>query len=78
MAHGTPTVRISRRAAWLLVALAAWSCYVWVSRIWIMAGQDNSTGFFVVHLVLALISIAFGVAAGYIGIRALRRGSDTI
>jgi hypothetical protein len=67
---------ISKRAAWVLIALCAWTLYVWISRIVIMAGQSgNSAGFVVVHTILAVISIAFGVAAGSIGYRALRRGS---
>ncbi len=63
---------MSRRAAWLLIALCAWTLYVWVTRIFIMAGQDHSAGFVVVHVTLALISIAFGLAAGRLGWRALR------
>jgi len=64
---------MSRRAAWLLIALCAWTLYVWISRIVIMAGQHQSAGFVVVHVTLAIISIAFGLAAGRIGWRALRR-----
>jgi len=64
---------ISKRAAWVLIALCAWTLYVWITRIWIIAGQKgNSAGFIVVHTILAIISIAFGVAAGWIGYRALR------
>ena len=55
---------LSRRAAWVLIAVCAWTLYVWITRIFIMAGQDESTGFKVVHGVLAAISIAFGLAAG--------------
>jgi hypothetical protein len=64
--------RLSRRAGWLLLAAGAWTLYVWISRIFIMAGQDESTGFKVVHGVLAAISIAFGIAVGWIGLRRLR------
>jgi len=64
--------RLSRRAAWVLVALCAWTLYVWITRIWIMAGQHNSAGFVVVHVTLAIISIAFGLVAGYFGWRRLR------
>ena len=69
---------MSRRAAWVLIALCAWTLYVWVSRIVIMSGQDESTAFKVVHGILALISIAFGLAAGWIGVRRLRRGADPV
>ena len=61
---GSRPGRLSRRAAWVLVAAGAWTLYVWITRIFIMAGQDESTGFKVVHGVLAVISIAFGLAVG--------------
>jgi hypothetical protein len=64
---------LSRRAAWVLVALCAWTLYVWITRLFIMVGQDESAGFKVVHGILAVISIGFGVAAGVIGVRRLRR-----
>jgi len=63
---------VSKRSARLLVALCAWTLYVWGTRLWIMAHQHNSAGFVVVHVTLALISIAFGLVAGRIGWRALR------
>ena len=69
---------MSRRAAWVLIAVCAWTLYVWISRIVIMSRQDESAGFKVVHGILALISIAFGLAAGWIGYRRLRRGSDPV
>ena len=68
-----PATGASWRAAWVLIAVCAWTLYVWISRIFIMAGQDESTGFKVVHGILAAISIAFGLAAGWIGLRRLRR-----
>jgi hypothetical protein len=63
---------MSRKAAWTLVALCVWTLWVWITRVWIIAGQDQSMGFKVVHTILAIGSIAFGVAAGAIGFRALR------
>ncbi|MGH8976724.1 MAG: hypothetical protein ACRDV7_01520 [Acidimicrobiia bacterium] len=64
---------MSRKAAWVLVALCAWTLYVWISRLFIMAGQDETIAFKVVHAILAVISIAFGLAAGWMGLRRLRR-----
>jgi hypothetical protein len=64
---------MSRRAAWFLVSLCAWTSYVWITRIVIIAGQDQSMGFKVVHDVLGVISIAFGLGAGWLGYRRLRR-----
>jgi hypothetical protein len=72
-AHRTRSLDcVSRRVAWFLIALCAWTLYVWITRVVIIAGQDQSTGFKVVHDTLAAISIAFGLVAGYIGFRALR------
>ncbi len=64
---------MSRRVAWFLIALCAWTLYVWITRLWIMAGQNNSVGFTVVHTTLAVISMAFGIGAGLVGWRALRK-----
>jgi len=68
---------MSRRAAWTLVALCAWTLWVWITRISIIMGQDQSTGFKVVHTILAVGSIAFGLAAGWIGLRRLRSREET-
>jgi hypothetical protein len=64
--------RVPRRVAWFLIALCAWTLYVWITRVVIIAGQDQTLGFKVVHDVLAAISIAFGLGAGFLGWRALR------
>ncbi|MDQ1458000.1 MAG: hypothetical protein QOH28_3620 [Actinomycetota bacterium] len=72
-AHRTLSLdRVPRRVAWFLIALCAWTLYVWITRVVIIAGQDQTLGFKVVHDVLAAISIAFGLGAGFLGWRALR------
>jgi hypothetical protein len=58
---------VNRRQSRILIAAAVWTLYVWISRIVIMSGQDDSTGFKVVHGILAVVSIAFGLAVGKIG-----------
>jgi hypothetical protein len=64
---------VTRTQARILVASAVWTLYVWVSRIFILAGQsDRSTGFKVVHFVLAAVSIAFALAVGWIGLTSIR------
>jgi hypothetical protein len=63
---------MTKRESKILLAAAAWTLYVWISRLVIMAGQDESAGFKVVHGVLALVSIAVAVAIGRIGWRYLR------
>jgi hypothetical protein len=64
--------RVSKRVAWFLIALCAWTLYVWITRVVIITGQDQSLGFKVVHDVLAAISCAFGLGAGFLGVKALR------
>jgi hypothetical protein len=58
---------VTRRQSRILIAAAVWTLYVWISRIVIMSGQDESTGFKVVHGILALVSITFALAIGKIG-----------
>ena len=58
---------MTRRQSRILIAAAVWTLYVWISRIVIMSGQDESAGFKVVHGILALVSIGFALAIGKIG-----------
>ncbi|HEY3238648.1 MAG TPA: hypothetical protein VGL92_03705 [Acidimicrobiia bacterium] len=70
---------MTKRQARILVAAAAWTLYVWISRVVILAGQDESTGFKVVHFVLAAVSIGFALAVGRIGLlywRSSRSGPE--
>ena len=64
---------MTRRQSRILIACAVWTLYVWISRIVIMSGQDNSAGFKIVHGILAAVSIAFGLAVGKIGWDVRRR-----
>ena len=66
---------LSRRHIRILLAASVWTLYVWISRIVIMAGQDESTGFKVVHGILAFVSIGFALAIGKIGLDARRARS---
>lgn len=69
---------MTRRQANLLIVACVWTLYVWITRIFIISGQDESAGFKIVHGVLAAISIAFGLAIGRMGWRARRaRQSST-
>ena len=63
---------MSRRAAWTLIALGAWTLWVWLTFMWIIGHQDHPMGFKVVHGIIAAGSIGFGIAAARIGYRALR------
>jgi hypothetical protein len=54
---------MSRRDALVLRAAAAWTVWVWGTRLWnILGDDDRSMAFKIVHAVLALVSIAFAVA----------------
>ena len=69
---------MTRRQANLLIAACVWTVYVWISFVVIQSRQhDTSVGFKVVHGVLALISIAFGLAVGRLGWRARRSSSSS-
>ena len=63
---------MTRRQSTLLIVAGAWSLYVWISFIVIQTRQHNSAAFKIVHGVLALISIGFGIAVGLVGWRARR------
>ena len=57
----------------LLRAFSVWTIYVWGTRIWnITRDPDTTTSFKVVHAVLAVVSIAFAVAAWIVVSRVTR------
>jgi hypothetical protein len=67
----------TRTRAWVLLAAAAWTIYVWTTRIWnIVSDPAHDAAFKAVHSVLAVISIAFGIAIGVIGWRMRREAAD--
>jgi hypothetical protein len=76
MRSALPRIRslwfVSRRVAWFLIALAVWTLYIWITLVVIIGRQNHPISFKIVHDTLAVISMAFGVGAGFVGIRALR------
>ncbi|HET9441852.1 MAG TPA: hypothetical protein VFO65_00945 [Acidimicrobiales bacterium] len=66
----------------VLRAFAAWTVWVWGTRIWNIVGDDGrSAGFKAVHVVLALVSVAFAVATWVIASRSRPRaatGSEAV
>lgn len=69
---------MSRVDAVILRTAAAWTIFIWVTRIRNILGDDaRSTGFKVVHSVLALVSVAFAVAILAVASRNRRRARDT-
>lgn len=65
---------MSRRDAFVLRAFAGWTVYVWGTRMWnIVRDDERDFAFKAVHMVLALVSVAFAVAAWSIVSRNRRR-----
>jgi hypothetical protein len=65
---------MSLRDAWILRAAAAWTVWVWATRIWNIWGDaDRSAGFKIVHTVLAAVSVGFAIAIWSVA----RRGRRT-
>jgi hypothetical protein len=71
-------MKLSRRWSWFLVAFGVWSWVIWPTFIKNIANDKRSfTGntphaFFVVHLVLTVVSLALGTAIGVLGVKGLR------
>ncbi len=77
---------LSRRVSWFLLAFGVWSWFVWITfvkNLW----KDSSglafddagapTGYFWVHLLLAITSFLLGTAIGVLGLRGLRAARRT-
>jgi small neutral amino acid transporter SnatA (MarC family) len=73
-------MRTLRARSTLLLAAAVWTIWVWATRIWNLLGDPaHGAAFKAVHSLLALVSIAFAVAIGVVGLRMRReaRGIET-
>jgi hypothetical protein len=70
-------MRRTRARSTLLLAAAAWTIWVWVTRIWnILNDPTRDAAFKAVHSLLALVSIAFAVALGVVGLRMRREARE--
>ena len=70
-------MRTLRARSSLLLAAAAWTIWVWVTRIWNILGDPaHDAAFKLVHSLLALVSVAFGIALGVVGLRMRREERD--
>jgi small neutral amino acid transporter SnatA (MarC family) len=66
-------MRSLRSRSTLLLAAAAWTIWIWATRIWNILGDPaHDAAFKTVHSLLALVSVAFGVALGVLGLRMRR------
>lgn len=69
-------MRTLRARSNLLLAAAAWTLYVWATRMWNIASDPaHDLRFKAVHGLLALVSVAFGVALGVVGLRMRREAA---
>jgi hypothetical protein len=68
---------VTRTDALILRTAAAWTVFIWVTRIRnILGDETRSTGFKAVHTVLALVSVAFAIAILGVASRNRRRARD--
>jgi hypothetical protein len=70
-------VTLSKRASWFLIAVGVWSWIIWptfLKNIWHddRSWNNGPTGFFLVHLVLTVVSLVIGTAVGWLGVRGAR------
>jgi hypothetical protein len=76
-------MRLTRRVSGFLIGFGVWSWIIWptfLKNIWAddRSWQHGPTGFFLVHLVLTLVSLALGTAIGGLGIRGWRAARATV
>ena len=82
-AQVTDTGRVlrSRKTAALLVAAGLWPLLVWPNFVRVVATDERAfdggpTAYLVVHVALAVVSMAFGVVLVVLGVRAWRAATD--
>ncbi|GGO35748.1 hypothetical protein GCM10012286_06790 [Streptomyces lasiicapitis] len=86
-ARDTELMKLSRPVSWFLLAFGVWSWFIWITfvkNLWkdgsglAFDDANEPTGYFWVHLTLAVVSFVLGTVVGTIGfrgVRALRRTS---
>ncbi|GGX38865.1 hypothetical protein GCM10010515_01420 [Streptomyces fructofermentans] len=77
----TEPMKLSRPVSWFLLAFGVWSWVIWITfvkNLWKdgsgLAFDDagDPTGYFWVHLTLAVVSFVLGTVVGAIGLRGVR------
>jgi hypothetical protein len=83
----TERMKLSRPVSWFLLAFGVWSWFIWITFVKNLVKDGSGlafddagdpTGYFWVHLLLAVVSFVLGTVVGAIGlrgVRALRRTS---
>lgn len=69
---------MGRRTAGLLIAAGLWPLLVWPNFVRVVATDERAfdggpTAYLIVHVTLAVVSMALGVAVLVVGVRAWRR-----
>jgi F0F1-type ATP synthase membrane subunit c/vacuolar-type H+-ATPase subunit K len=87
-ARDTGPMKLSRPVSWFLLAFGVWSWIIWITFVKNLVKDASGlafddagdpTGYFWVHLLLAVVSFVLGTVVGLIGlrgVRALRRNSQ--
>jgi hypothetical protein len=70
-------VKFERRHAWLLLGVAAWNVFIWLTFARNLSaahsrGEDHPTGYWVAHTVLIVVDLVIAAVLGYVGYRALK------
>ena len=70
-------MRLARRHGWLLMALALWNAFIWLTFAKNLAaahaaGEDRPTGYWVAHTVLIVVDLVIAVALAWWSVRILR------
>jgi ABC-type Fe3+ transport system permease subunit len=74
-------MKLSRSVSWFLLVFGVWSWFIWITfvkNLWQDASglafddAGDPTGYFWVHLLLAVTSFVLGTVIGVIGLRAVR------
>ena len=78
----TGSVTLSRRAAALLVLAGGWPLLIWPNFVRVVATDDRAfddgpTAYLLVHVGLAVVSMALGLALVVLGVRAWRRAGQS-
>jgi hypothetical protein len=74
-------VQLSRKWSVFLLAFGVWSWVIWPTFLKNIAADPRSFSghrphaFFIVHLVLTVLSLVLGSLVGLLGIKGLRRGA---
>lgn len=76
----TERMKLSRPVSWFLLAFGVWSWVIWITFVKNLVADGSGlafedgepTGYFWVHLTLAVISFVLGTVVGFIGLRGVR------